>query len=122
MIVLVVSYGARLGDCVEAADNLKKYSVTVVDARWCKPLDEELLISLARKSHLVITVEEGSIKGGFGSAVLELFSKTCCVGAKVECVGVPDIFYEHAETQREQLQESKISVDSLVALVERECE
>src|SRR5262249_7730467 len=73
--VALLSYGARLGESLKAADELAGYglSTTVADARFAKPLDADLITRLAREHEVVITIEEGAI-GGFGSAVLQLLS------------------------------------------------
>ena len=70
--VALLSYGARLGECLKAADELAGYglSATVADARFAKPLDTDLVLRLAREHEVMITIEEGAI-GGFGSAVLQ---------------------------------------------------
>ena len=70
--VALFSYGARLGECLKAADELATYglSTTVADARFAKPLDVDLLLRLAREHEVLLTIEEGSI-GGFGSFVLQ---------------------------------------------------
>ena len=66
--IALFSYGARLGECLKAADELAGYGLptTVADARFAKPLDVDLLLRLAREHEVLLTIEEGSI-GGFGS-------------------------------------------------------
>ena len=68
----ILSFGARLNECLNAAENLKKkgINITVVDARFAKPLDEKLIWQLATDHDAIITIEEGSI-GGFGSHVTQ---------------------------------------------------
>ena len=68
--VCILSLGTRLEECKLAAEELKNkgVSVTIVDARFAKPLDQELILKCAREHEVVITIEEGSI-GGFGSHV-----------------------------------------------------
>ena len=70
--VALFSYGARLGECLKAADELAALglSTTVADARFAKPLDIDLLLRLAREHEVLVTIEEGAI-GGFGSYVLQ---------------------------------------------------
>ncbi len=72
----VLSFGARLNECINAAENLKKkgINVTVVDARFAKPLDENLIWQLATDHDAILTIEEGSI-GGFGSHVTQFLSE-----------------------------------------------
>ena len=72
----ILSFGTRLGECLIATENLKKkgINITVVDARFAKPLDEELIWQLATSHEALITIEEGSI-GGFGSHVSNFLSE-----------------------------------------------
>jgi 1-deoxy-D-xylulose-5-phosphate synthase len=95
--VALVSYGARLGECLKAADELAGYglSTTVVDARFAKPLDTDLLLRLAREHEVMITIEEGAI-GGFGSAVLQTLSDNGVFdrGMKFRAMVLPDIFID----------------------------
>ena len=72
----ILSFGARLNECLNAAENLKKkgINITVVDARFAKPLDENLIWQLATDHDAIITIEEGSI-GGFGSHVAQFLSE-----------------------------------------------
>ena len=115
--VLLLSYGAVLGICVEAARKIAVHAtVCVVDARWCKPLDASLILPLAEVSDLCITVEEGSC-GGFSGAVLELFASRGLVGTKLKVsnVLVPDVFIEH-DTQSNQLKRAGITVERIVTI------
>lgn len=70
---------------------------TVINCRFVKPLDKERIISLARKIPRVITVEEGVLSGGFGSAVIECLADANVVGYKIKRIGIPDTFVEHGE-------------------------
>jgi len=69
----------------------------VVNARFVKPLDEKLLKELAEKHKLIITVEENTVKGGFGSAVDEFLSPWHC--GRVVNLGIPDRFIEHGSQE-----------------------
>ena len=95
--VALFSYGARLGECLMAAKELKALglSTTVADARFAKPLDVELLIRLAREHEVLITIEEGSI-GGFGSFVLQTLAEQGMLdgGLRVRCMVLPDKFLD----------------------------
>jgi 1-deoxy-D-xylulose-5-phosphate synthase len=95
--VLILAIGKSVGDALEAATILKEQeiSVTVVNCRYVKPLDVELITSLAAKIPLVITVEENARQGGFGSAVLEALNDAGVTGLRVERIGVADTFVEH---------------------------
>jgi 1-deoxy-D-xylulose-5-phosphate synthase len=96
--VALLSFGARLGECLKAADELTAYglSTTVADARFAKPLDVDLLIRLARDHEVLITIEEGSI-GGFGSQVLQTLAEQGLLdsGMKVRTMALPDVFIDH---------------------------
>src|SRR6202030_2971818 len=74
--VALLCYGARLGECLKAADELAGFglSTTVADARFAKPLDTDLVLRLAREHEVMITIEEGAI-GGFGSYVLQALAE-----------------------------------------------
>ncbi|HEV7981476.1 MAG TPA: 1-deoxy-D-xylulose-5-phosphate synthase [Xanthobacteraceae bacterium] len=95
--VALLSYGARLGECLKAADELAGYglSTTVADARFAKPLDTDLVLRLAREHEVMITIEEGAI-GGFGSAVLQALAENGMLdrGMKVRAMVLPDVFID----------------------------
>jgi 1-deoxy-D-xylulose-5-phosphate synthase len=95
--VALFSYGARLGECLKAADELGAHglSTTVADARFAKPLDVDLLLRLAREHEVLLTVEEGST-GGFGAFVLQTLAEQGVLdrGLKVRPLVLPDIFID----------------------------
>jgi 1-deoxy-D-xylulose-5-phosphate synthase len=95
--VALFSYGARLAECLKAADELAALglSTTVADARFAKPLDIELLTRLAREHEVLVTIEEGAI-GGFGSYVLQTLAEhgTLENGLKVRTMVLPDEFID----------------------------
>jgi 1-deoxy-D-xylulose-5-phosphate synthase len=95
--VALLSFGARLADCLQAADELAALglSTTVADARFAKPLDSELLLRLAREHEVLLTIEEGSI-GGFGAHVLHTLAENGVLdsGLKVRSLVLPDIFID----------------------------
>ena len=110
-LVLWVS-GALVQPALEAAGELSQrgLSIGVVDARFVKPLDEELLgLHLRRYRHL-LTIEEHQRAGGFGAAVLEVASRLPDARARVRMLGVPDRFVEHMSTRDEQLAELGLDV------------
>ena len=96
--VALLSLGTRLAECLAAAELLgqRGLSTTVADARFAKPLDEALILRLAREHEILVTVEEGSV-GGFGSHVLHLLARSGALdgGLKVRTLTLPDIFQEH---------------------------
>jgi 1-deoxy-D-xylulose-5-phosphate synthase len=96
--IALVSLGTRLADCVAAAEGLAQrgLSTTVADARFAKPLDEALILKLARGHEVLVTVEEGSV-GGFGSHVLHLLAQNGALdaGLKIRSLTLPDVFQDH---------------------------
>ena len=96
--VLLIGYGTMVHPAMQVAEILSEHGVeaTVINARFCKPLDEELMFPLAKKIGRVVTLEEGCIMGGFGSAVMEALQDASIV-VPVKRIGVPDILVEHAE-------------------------
>ena len=95
--VLILAIGHPVYDALEAADILREKNIaaTVVNCRFVKPLDIELITTLARKIPRIITVEENVRQGGFGSSVLECLSDNHMVDFRLERIGLPDIFIEH---------------------------
>ena len=95
--VCILSIGTRLEECKIAAEELKNKGInsTIVDARFVKPLDQELILKCAREHEVMITVEEGSI-GGFGSHVENLLSENGIFdkGLKFRSMTLPDTFIE----------------------------
>ncbi|HEY3330717.1 MAG TPA: 1-deoxy-D-xylulose-5-phosphate synthase [Capsulimonadaceae bacterium] len=91
-----IGIGEGVGISLEAAALLGEHGIrsTVVNARFCKPLDEATLLSLARRCRRIVTVEDNVREGGFGSAVLELLADHG-VSVPVERFGLPDEFVEH---------------------------
>jgi 1-deoxy-D-xylulose-5-phosphate synthase len=97
--VAILSFGARLRECLTAAEDLaaKGLSTTVADARFAKPLDRDLIKRLAREHEVLITIEEGAI-GGFAAHVLQLLAGEGMLdhGLKVRPMILPDRFIDHA--------------------------
>ncbi|MBL6857074.1 MAG: 1-deoxy-D-xylulose-5-phosphate synthase [Pelagibacteraceae bacterium] len=93
----ILSFGARLEECKKAAETLsaKSIELTIVDARFAKPLDEKLIMKIATTHEAVITIEEGSI-GGFGSHVAQLLSERGVFdkGLKFRSMTLPDVFID----------------------------
>jgi 1-deoxy-D-xylulose-5-phosphate synthase len=101
--VAILSLGTRLAEALKAAEELEArgLSTTVADARFAKPIDDELVLRLAREHEVLITVEEGAV-GGFGSYVLQLLAERGLIdhGLKVRPMVLPDIFIEHDKPER----------------------
>ncbi|NOQ41607.1 MAG: 1-deoxy-D-xylulose-5-phosphate synthase [Desulfuromusa sp.] len=90
---LVVAVGIMVAEALSAADQLVKLgiNITVIDARFVKPLDSDLIIVQAEKNPFVVTAEENSLQGGFGTSVLELLSDTGLTMPVIR-IGIPDHF------------------------------
>jgi len=100
--IALINFGARLNECKIAAQNLEKkgLSITIVDARFCKPLDENLMWQVARNHEILISIEEGSI-GGFGSHLSKFLSdKSLLEKIKFRSMILPDRFIEHNDPKK----------------------
>ena len=98
--VAIIAYGSMVYPAMEAAKNLEKAGIqsTVINARFVKPLDSELIIATARISRLIVTVEDAYLAGGFGSAILELLEgNSLSDKIKVVRMGVPDRIVTHGD-------------------------
>ena len=102
--VALIGYGATVSACLEAAGNLSAHglSTTVADARFAKPLDDELVLRLAREHEVLISVEEGSI-GGFATQVMTCLAQSGQFdeGLKFRPMTLPDMFIDHAKPERQ---------------------
>ncbi|MBD2525337.1 1-deoxy-D-xylulose-5-phosphate synthase [Nostoc sp. FACHB-133] len=96
--VLIVAYGTMVYPGMQAAELLSEHGIeaTVINARFVKPLDTELILPLAKKIGRVITLEEGCVMGGFGSAIAEALMDADIL-VPVKRFGVPDVLVDHAE-------------------------
>jgi 1-deoxy-D-xylulose-5-phosphate synthase len=96
---VILCFGTLLVDCLKAADMLAAdgLEVGVINARFAKPLDREVIERAVRECGFVITVEEGCLMGGFGSAVLEAATEMSLDTSRVKRLGLPDRFIEHGE-------------------------
>jgi 1-deoxy-D-xylulose-5-phosphate synthase len=117
--VALLSFGARLQECLKAADELaaRGLTTTVADARFAKPLDEDLVRRLVESHDVLITIEEGAI-GGFGAQVLQFLARGNLLdcGCRVRPMTLPDRFVGHGSA-REQYEESGLQADHIVAEV-----
>ncbi|MGD8191535.1 1-deoxy-D-xylulose-5-phosphate synthase [Brevibacillus ginsengisoli] len=118
--VAILSFGHIFDLAEQAVEMVAREGIQpmLVNARFCKPLDEELLLKLAQEGYHIITVEEGSISGGFGSAVLEFYSEHGFSETIVEMVGIPDYFVEHGSV-KEQRQEVGLTPETIAAHVRK---
>jgi 1-deoxy-D-xylulose-5-phosphate synthase len=97
----ILAVGSMVLTAERAADELAAdgIEVAVVNARFIKPLDDELILRLARANAAIVTIEENTVAGGFGTAVLELLAKNG-LSIPVKVLGVPDRIFEQASQQR----------------------
>jgi 1-deoxy-D-xylulose-5-phosphate synthase len=95
--VLIIAIGTTVYPSLRAAQRLAEVGiqVAVINSRFLKPLDANLLCNWAKKTGKVLTVEENVLQGGFGSAVLELLQERSLLSTQVKRLGIPDIFIEH---------------------------
>lgn len=115
--IAILSYGARLQECMKAADELATHglSCTVADARFAKPLDTALVERLAREHEVLITIEEGSMLG-FGSMVMHHLATRGLLdrGLKIRPMCLPDTFIDH-EAPRKQYDQAGLNAPHIVA-------
>jgi 1-deoxy-D-xylulose-5-phosphate synthase len=95
--VAIIAIGNMVYPAVEAAKRLADdgISTTVVNGRFIKPLDEQLVLQAARSTGKIVTVEEHALLGGFGSAVLECLDQAGLTGIRSLRIGLPDSYIEH---------------------------
>jgi len=117
--VAILSFGARLGEALKASDQLASFglSTTVADARFAKPLDEDLVRQLASHHEVLITIEEGAT-GGFGAQVLHYLAREGLLdqGLKVRTLTLPDSFIEHDKPQA-MYERAGLNASGIVAAV-----
>lgn len=114
----LVGYGPMVYVAMQAAEKLAEDGIeaAVVNPRFCKPLDVELLVTCAEKTGLLVTIEEHQLMGGFGSAVLEAFAAYGKHAEKVLPMGIPDRLIEHA-ARNECLEDAGLTVGHIVRAV-----
>ena len=117
--VALLSFGARLGECLKAADELASHglSATVADARFMKPLDADMIMKLANTHEVLITIEEGSI-GGFGTHVIQMLADHGVLdrGLKIRTMVLPDIFIDH-DSPAKMYEQAGLDAKGIVAKV-----
>jgi 1-deoxy-D-xylulose-5-phosphate synthase len=114
----IIAIGSIVNHAVSAAEKLSKegLSIKVINARFVKPLDEELIIKTAATIKKIITIEENVLQGGFGSAVLELLAEKNVTDVMVRRLGIPDEFVGHA-TQSEQRHKYGLDEEGIILTV-----
>jgi 1-deoxy-D-xylulose-5-phosphate synthase len=115
---MLIACGTTLGDCTRAATALRSegLDVGVVNARFIKPLDTETILRAIDTASLVVTVEEGALPGGFGSAILEAAADAGVAASHVRRLGMPDRFVEHGE-RGELLADLRLDAAGIAATV-----
>jgi 1-deoxy-D-xylulose-5-phosphate synthase len=112
----LVVCGALVDRCLKVADQLREQGldVGVINARFLKPLDAETIVAAVRDCPWVVTLEEASLMGGFGSAVLEAAADAGVDASRVHRLGIPDRYIEHGERD-ELLADLGMDVPGIVA-------
>ena len=124
---MLVACGTMFCTCVDAAKRLAQEGLDfgVINARFVKPLDRETIVRAVAESPLVVTVEEGALMGGFGSAVLEVAADAGLNTSVIHRLGIPDHFIEHA-SRGELLADLGLDVEGITRtcreLAGRECQ
>ena len=117
--VAILNFGARLAECLKAADKLSAYglSATIADMRFAKPLDTDLVRRLAREHEILLTIEEGAA-GGFGAHVLHFLSWDGLLdhGLKIRPMVLPDRFLDQ-DTPERMYEAANLNAKSIVATV-----
>jgi 1-deoxy-D-xylulose-5-phosphate synthase len=118
---VLVAYGSLFPTCVQAAERLRQdgLEVGVINARFAKPLDRQTLLRAVEHLPLVVTVEEGTLEGGFGSALLEAANAAGLDTRHVVRLGLPDRFVEHGE-RAELLADLGLDVDGICRTVRQQ--
>jgi len=115
---IFIAYGSLFPTCVKAAERLRGQGldVGVINARFAKPLDKATILRALEEVPLVVAVEEGTLEGGFGSAVLEAANAATIDTRNLVRCGIPDRFVEHGE-RSELLADLGLDVDGLCRTV-----
>lgn len=119
--IALVAVGSMVKTAVSVEEALKQrgYEVTLINARFVKPLDEEMLLQLLENHRLVVTMEENVFRGGFGEAVSD-FYRNRGASAEVLNIAIPDRYIEHGSVDILK-KEAGIDAESVVKAIEKEC-
>jgi 1-deoxy-D-xylulose-5-phosphate synthase len=115
----IIAIGSTVLPALYAAESLRKKGIaaSVVNARFVKPLDEELILSVARRTGRIVTVEENALQGGFGSAVLELLFDNGLQDVRIKRLGIPDRYIEQG-SQAQLRKDLNIDAEGIALAVE----
>jgi 1-deoxy-D-xylulose-5-phosphate synthase len=113
---IIITCGTPLEAALAAAEELASLGIDVgvVNARFVKPLDKEMIRNAVENTGFVVTVEEAMLQGGFGSAVLEAANELGIDSRKIHRIGIPDEFVQHAD-RHEVLAELKLDATGIAA-------
>ena len=102
--IAILAYGHTVDGAMMVSNMFEKegISVAVINARFAKPVDKDLIVQYAKSTRCLITVEEHSLKGGFGSAVLEALQEEKVCSVPVKCIGLGDIVLEHGSPGKQR--------------------
>ena len=111
--LIVINFGALLDQAKEVANTL---GLTLIDMRFVKPLDEDILKKYLSKAQAFVSIEDGSVAGGAGSAVQEFCSDNN-INIKSKLFGIPDVFIEH-QSREEMIEESGLKASKIIKEIE----
>ncbi len=119
--VVILALGSMVGVSLEVAELLSKSGIdaAVVNARFIKPLDRELIEELSKKFSKFVTIEENVVSGGFGSAVLEFIDRENIKGIELKAIGLPDEFIEHGKRE-ELMRKYNLTPEGIAGVIARE--
>jgi len=115
----IVAIGVTVNAALKAAETLKARGIgaCVINARFVKPLDRQLILAEARRTGCLVTVEENALLGGFGSAVLELLEEERITGVRIKRLGIPDRYIEQG-SQAQLRKDLGLDAEGIAAAVE----
>lgn len=119
--IAVLAVGSMVNTALKTADILsqKGIELAIINARFIKPLDKEMLEALSKEYKRIYTIEEGIFSGGFGSSVLEFFEREGKNSLDIRCLSLPDEFIEHG-LRDELLRKYHLTPDGIAAVIEKE--
>ncbi|MBI5123999.1 MAG: 1-deoxy-D-xylulose-5-phosphate synthase, partial [Candidatus Omnitrophica bacterium] len=119
--IAIIAIGSMVQTALETAVLLmkRKINASVINARFITPLDGSLIEDICRATKKIVTMEEGVLEGGFGSAILEFLERENIEGIKVRRIGVPDKFIEHGRHE-ELFQKYNLTPDAICDVIIRE--
>ncbi|WP_196604616.1 1-deoxy-D-xylulose-5-phosphate synthase [Pectinatus haikarae] len=115
---VIIAVGTMVHPARKAAQKLSDEGIacSVVNARFIKPMDENMFAELGRTKRFILTVEENVLAGGFGSAVLEILSRNDAMPPKIKCMGLPDQFICQG-ARSELLQENNLTAEGIISVI-----